>query len=102
MTEAVNLQILDREYTVGCADGERDSLLSAARLLDEKMREVRGGNRMASIDRIAILAALDIAHEFQQMSKTHAARDQALETAILRLTQRLDEVLASSHLVGAS
>src|SRR3546814_6361660 len=47
--------------------------------------------RMASIDRIAILVALDIAHEFQQVSKTHATRDQALETAILRLTQRLDE-----------
>ncbi|PKL97678.1 MAG: cell division protein ZapA, partial [Gammaproteobacteria bacterium HGW-Gammaproteobacteria-7] len=55
MSEAVSLHILDREYTVGCADGERDSLISAARLLDEKMREVRNGNRMASIDRIAIL-----------------------------------------------
>jgi len=98
VSEAVSLHILDREYTVGCADGERDSLLSAARLLDEKMRDVRGGNRMASIDRIAILAALDIAHEFQQTSKNHAARDQALETAISRLTRRLDEVLAASHL----
>lgn len=98
MSEAVSLHILDREYTVGCADGERDSLLSAAHLLDEKMRDVRGGNRMASIDRIAILAALDIAHEFQQTSKNHAARDQALETAISRLTRRLDEVLAASHL----
>ncbi len=98
MSEAVSLHILDREYTVGCADGESDSLLAAARLLDEKMREVRNGNRMASIDRIAILAALDIAHEFQQVSKTHAARDHALETAISRLTQRLDDVLAASHL----
>lgn len=98
MSEAVSLHILDREYTVGCGDGESDSLLSAARLLDEKMREVRNGNRMASIDRIAILAALDIAHEFQQTSKTHAMRDQTLERAIARLTQRLDDVLSSSQL----
>lgn len=98
MSEAVSLLILDREYTVGCADGEGDSLRSAARLLDEKMREVRNGNRMASLDRIAILAALDIAHEFQQTSKSHATRDQALETAISRLTQRLDGVLAASAL----
>ncbi len=95
MSEAVNLQILDREYLVGCADDERDSLIDAARLLDTKMREVRSGNRMASIDRIAILAALDIAHELQQANRNHAARDRDLESAIVRLTRRLDVLLDS-------
>lgn len=98
MSEAVNLQILDREYLVGCADHERDSLLDAARLLDTKMREVRSGNRMATIDRIAILAALDIAHEMQQASKNHATRDRDLESAIVRLTHRLDVLLDSGAL----
>ena len=95
MSEAVNLQILDREYLVGCADDERDSLIVAARLLDAKMREVRSDNRMASIDRIAILAALDIAHELQQANRNHAARDRDLESAIVRLTHRLDVLLDS-------
>lgn len=95
MSEAVNLQILDREYLVGCADDERDSLIDAARLLDAKMREVRSDNRMASIDRIAILAALDIAHELQQANRNHAARDRDLESAIVRLTHRLDVLLDS-------
>jgi cell division protein ZapA len=95
VSEAVNLQILDREYLVGCAEDQRDSLIDAARLLDTKMRDVRSGNRMASIDRIAILAALDIAHEFQQQSRNHAARDRDLESAIVRLTHRLDVLLDS-------
>jgi len=95
VSEAVSLQILDREYVVGCAQDERDSLIDAARLLDSKMRDVRGSNRMAAIDRIAILAALDIAHELLQAGKTHAARDRDLETAIVRLTRRLDVLLDS-------
>lgn len=98
MSEAVNLQILDRDYLVGCADDERESLMEAARLLDSKMREVRSGNRMASIDRIAILAALDIAHELQQVSKNHAQRDRDLESAIVRLTHRLDVLLDSGSI----
>ena len=49
--EAVNVRILDREYTVGVPAEERESLLAAARLLEDKMREVRGGNRIAAVDR---------------------------------------------------
>ena len=66
-SEPVSVHILDREYTVGVNPDERDSLLSAARLLDSKMREVRGSNRMAAIDRIAVLAALNFAHELEQL-----------------------------------
>src|SRR5690606_39888948 len=46
-SEPVNIRVLDREYTVGVAAEERDSLMAAARVLDGKMREVRGANRMA-------------------------------------------------------
>ena len=45
--EPVNIRILDREYTVGVSADERTSLLAAARLLDDKMRELRGDNRVA-------------------------------------------------------
>src|SRR5690606_12985643 len=48
--QPVTIRLLDREYTVGCVEEERDSLLAAAKLLDAKMREVRGGNRMAALD----------------------------------------------------
>ena len=46
-TEPVSVHILDREYTVGVAPDERSSLMAAAKLLDSRMREVRGSNRMA-------------------------------------------------------
>ena len=66
MSEAVNIRILDREYTVGVEPGERDSLMAAARLLDARMRELRGGNRMVAADRLAVLTALNLAHELLQ------------------------------------
>jgi len=69
-TEPVSVRILDREYTVGVGAEERESLTAAARLLDAKMREIRGSNRMAAVDRVAVLAALNLAHELQQPERS--------------------------------
>ena len=66
-SEPVTVRILDREYTVGVSDAERASLTSAARLLDLRMREVRGSNKMVAPDRLAVLTALNLAHELQQL-----------------------------------
>ena len=66
-SEPVTVRILDREYTVGVSDGERASLTSAARLLDLRMREIRGSNKMVAPDRLAVLTALNLAHELQQL-----------------------------------
>lgn len=90
MSEAVTIRILDREYTVGVAPGERDGLLAAARLLESKMREVRGDNRMAAIDRVAVLAALNLAHELEQLRGEQRARDHELTRTLADLNRRLD------------
>ena len=89
-SEPVSVHILDREYTVGVNPDERDSLLSAARLLDSKMREVRGSNRMAAIDRIAVLAALNLAHELEQLRSENASRDRELARTLSELNRRID------------
>ncbi|MGH8465811.1 MAG: cell division protein ZapA, partial [Pseudomonas sp.] len=74
--EPVSVHILDREYTVGVEPSERESLTAAARVLDSKMREIRGSNRMAAVDRIAVLAALNLAHELQQVRDEQLAQQQ--------------------------
>ncbi len=89
-SEPVSIRLLDREYTVGVNPSERDSLMAAARLLEEKMREVRGANRIAAVDRVAVLAALNIAHELQQLRDGQAQRDREFASALDRLQQRLD------------
>lgn len=89
-TEPVSVHILDREYTVGVEPAERESLTAAARVLDGKMREIRGSNRMAAVDRIAVLAALNLAHELQQLRDEQVAQQQRFQTAMNELNRRLD------------
>ena len=91
-SEAVTIRILDREYTVGVEPDERDSLMAAARLLEKQMRDVRGANRMAAIDRVAVLAALNLAHELQQLRDENARRDRELARTVAALEHKLDLV----------
>ena len=88
--EPVNVRILDREYTVGVEPAERDSLTAAARMLDARMREIRGNNRMAAVDRVAVLAALNLAHELLQVRQQSEQRDQALSRTLGELNRKLD------------
>jgi cell division protein ZapA len=98
MSEPVTVRILDREYTVGVSDDERAGLASAARMLDARMRELRGGNKMVAPDRLAVLTALNLAHELQQhaaKAPPAAAGGDALGL-IDEANRRLDALLAQS------
>ena len=90
--EAVTIHILDREYTVGVEPGERDSLMAAAKLLEQRMRDARGANRMTAIDRVAVLAALNMAHELQQLKDQNARREKELTRTLDALERKLDKV----------
>ncbi len=91
-TEPVSVRILDREYTVGVSADERDSLAAAARLLDARMREIRGTNRMVALDRLAVLSALNLAHELQQLRDEQARQQRELTRTLGELNRRLDSV----------
>ena len=89
-SEPASIRVLDREYTVGVEPGERDILMAAAKLLDTRMREVRGANRMAAVDRVAVLAALNFAHELQQLREQSERRDRELASTVGELQRKLD------------
>lgn len=91
-SEPVNVRILDREYTVGCEPDERDGLMAAAKLLDAKMREIRGSNRMAALDRVAVLAALNLAHELQQIRTDGDRRDREVARTVGAMQRKLDDL----------
>ncbi len=62
-SSSLDVNILDREFRVACPDDEREELQDAVAYLDKKMREIRDTGKIASVERIAIMAALNIAHE---------------------------------------
>jgi cell division protein ZapA len=59
----IEVTILDRKLRIACKQEERDDLLKAVQYLDAKMREIRDGGKVIGGERIAVLAALNIAHE---------------------------------------
>ena len=66
MTEeakSVMIRILDREFQVSCPESERLALLEAAALLHDRMQEIRTEGKLIGLDRIAIMAALNLAHQ---------------------------------------
>ena len=65
MSEAKSLQIaiMGREFRVACAEQEQAGLLEAVDYLNKKMLEIRDGGKIIGLERIAIMAALNIAHE---------------------------------------
>ena len=91
-SEPVTIRVLDREYTVGVEPDERDSLVAAAKLLDNKMREIRGSNKLAAVDRIAVLAALNLAHELQQSRTDTERRERDLARTVGAMQRRLDDL----------
>ena len=93
MTEGVSVRILDREFTIGCAPDERDDLQAAARLLDARMRGIRGDNRMAAFDRIAVIAALNLAAEVNAFRRELDGRDGDLQRGIADLNRKLESLL---------
>ena len=86
----VAITIMDREYTVGCEPSEKDDLLEAAATLDRKMREIRGANRMAAVDRVMILAALNCVSEMQALQRQQQGRDAEISRLLTSLNDKLD------------
>jgi cell division protein ZapA len=69
--------------------------MAAARLLDQQMREIRGANRMAAIDRVAVLAALNFALELELLRDARKGHDREIAATIGDLQRKLDSLLGS-------
>lgn len=94
MSEPVAVHILDREYLVACEPHERAGLLQAASLVDGRMRELKNASRTATVDRIAVLVALNLAHELLGAKDQSSQVDHAVNAELDSLRARLDATLA--------
>lgn len=91
----VSVRILDKEYQVACPAEERTNLLDSAEILNAKMREIRDSGRIVGLDRIAVMAALNMANDLLHAKEA----SKAIEGDINRLkliSARVDSVLGGS------
>lgn len=89
----LDFSIVGREYSVSVADEERDTLLAAAALVDGKMRELELRTR-AGTETLAIMTALNIAHELLQQQRGSGLDIQGSKRKILAMGERIDAVMA--------
>ncbi|MBT8088733.1 MAG: cell division protein ZapA [Gammaproteobacteria bacterium] len=93
----VSVRILDKEYQVACPLEERTDLLDSAEILNTKMREIRDSGRIVGLDRIAVMAALNMANDLMHAK----ARDQEIEGGISQrlklISDRVDHVLSDTQ-----
>lgn len=61
--KGVDVSIMGREFRVSCTPDEREALMASVSYIDRKMREIRDTGKVIGVERIAIMAALNVAHE---------------------------------------
>ncbi len=90
----VSVRILEKEYFVSCGHEERADLLDSAELLNGKMREIRDSGKVVGLDRIAVMAALNLANELLKSRGRGETIAGDLGVRLRRLNDRLEAALA--------
>jgi cell division protein ZapA len=93
-TVRVSVRILEKEYQVACLPEERSELLDSAELLNGRMREIRDGGNVVGLDRIAVVAALNLAHELLKARNRDDAADKETGHRIRRMRERTESAIA--------
>jgi cell division protein ZapA len=91
----IEISLLGRTFKVACSKEEEPQLLAAAEYLDSKMRDIRENSKVIGVERIAMMAGLNIAHEL--LAKGGMSREPEYRERIQSLESMLDQVLADQN-----
>ena len=92
----VSVRILDKEYQVACPASERTGLLDSAEILDAKMREIQNAGRVVGLDRIAVMAALNMANDLLRAEARDRELDGDVSNRLKDISDRVDSILGSA------
>jgi cell division protein ZapA len=93
-TTRVSVRILEKEYQVACLPEERSELLDSAEFLNTRMREIRDAGSIVGLDRIAVMAALNLAHELLKLRGRGEGLDTDVGQKIRQLRERVETALS--------
>lgn len=91
--KGVTVKILAKDYQIACPEDQTHHLIDAALLLDNRMKEIRSSGRVIGLERIAVMAALNLAHELLKLKSDiqHSADD--TERRLLQLHDKIEDAL---------
>lgn len=96
MSEAfaqVTIRILEKEYQVACPASEKADLLASADMLNRKMREIRDSGKVVGLDRVAVMAALNLANELLKAQGHGEELENVVGLRVRAMRERLDSAL---------
>ena len=93
----VSVRILDKEYLVACPPEERTDLLDSAEVLNAKMREIRDSGSIVGLDRIAVMAALNMANDLLHAQARDNEIEGNLSNRLKLISDRVDHVLSDTQ-----
>ena len=95
--QPVTLNILDKEYRIACPRGEEESLQASAHLLNTRIQEIRDSGKAIGPDRVAVMAALNLANDYLTHKNTQERSCKSFNTRIRNLQNRIDDALKNSQ-----
>ena len=89
----VTVRILEKEYQIACPAGEKANLVASAELLNSKMREIRDSGKVVGLDRVAVMAALNLADELLKIQGQDEKLRNIVGLRIKAMRDQLDSAL---------
>ena len=93
----ITVQILDKEYRIACPAGQEEALRESATFLNKRIHEVRESGKVIGPDRITVMAALNLAHEFLTERSEHQTYTSNINQRVRTLHERIDSAIRSSN-----
>ncbi len=92
----VSVRILEKEYQFACPASERNDLLNSAEFLNAKMRQIRDSGKVVGLDRIAVMAALNLANDLLKNRHEGETVDSSLGLRLKSMRERVESALETS------
>ena len=89
----VSVRILEKDYQIACPVDERAALLDSAELLNSRMREIRDSGKVVGLERIAVIAALNMANELLRTRNGDANLESEVGGRLRILRERVESAL---------
>ena len=94
--KTLTVSIAGKDYQVACPAGEEDSLREAAQYLHSLMESIRSSGRVVGLDRVAVMAALNISNELLQSKQQHDAEQANVATTMQKLSDRVADAVSAN------
>lgn len=94
--EPIRIQIMDSEYRIACSEDERDALLKAAAHLNDTMQGIRSTGKVLGVERIAVMAALNISYELLDTQRQNAILEEAVNERLKEILGQVEKALGKT------